>query len=436
MRQGTQSLGLHRGHEGRSRGMSALILGGLLVALVGCRSQIGYETDLRSEPDLGTGSDLRLPTDLGGGPDLGTALDLSAGPDLSAEPDLASGPDLHIEPDLAVPPDLTIEPDLTVEPDLTTPPDLTPVPDLTTPSCDDGNPCTVDRFDTSAGACVYTPAPAGTECRPAVGSCDVAETCDGSSTQCPADRFRPSGTMCRLSTAACDPTETCSGDSPLCPPDATSCASLQLWLRADVGVTTSGGQVTEWRDQSGNGRHASQSVVARQPVLVNGALNDLPVLRFTGAQSLVFPGGLRPNRFTVFVVGRNGNSGTQIGLILGPYGLVNNSQLRWQNGDQLHVVGNSGVSFLTTTIGDTRVYHSLAIRYDGTTMDVYRDGTQRNSAPFIITEYPWEVNQIGAYYEGPYLRGDVAEIFIFDSALQNSEVAAMHDYLRSKYQLP
>jgi hypothetical protein len=33
-------------------------------------------------------------------------------------------------------------------------------------------------------------------------------------------------------------------------------AGLRLWLRADRGVTETGGRVTEWQDQSGHGYHA------------------------------------------------------------------------------------------------------------------------------------------------------------------------------------
>jgi hypothetical protein len=455
MRPAIHPLKFLQGRREHSKGMSAFILGGLLVALAGCGVQGGEDPDLRFEPDLGAGSDLSGTSDLsspsdlsdlGGGPDLVMALDLATAPDLTDEPDLASGPDLRAEPDLTTEPDLTITPDLTTPPDLTVEPDLTVQPDLgssldlSTPNCDDGNPCTEDRFDASAGACAYTPAPAGTVCRAAAGSCDVAEICDGASTQCPTDRFAPSTAECRSSTSVCDPAETCSGDSPVCASDVTFCASLQLWLRADVGAITSDGRVTEWRDQSGRGRHASQGTVTRQPLLVNDALNGLPVLRFSGAQSIateINTNRLRPSRFTVFVVGRNSNPADQIGLILGPSGVVKNSQLRWEDGTRLHVVGNSGQSFLTTPIGNTRVYHSLTIRFDGATMDVYRDGAQMNSAPFVIaTDFPWEVNQIGAYYNGPFLVGDVAEIVIFDAALPGSEVAAVHAYLRSKYQLP
>lgn len=88
--------------------------------------------------------------------------------------------------------------------------------------CDDGNPCTADRCDTSTGTgvCTSGPAPAGAVCRAAVaGGCDVAETCDGTSTTCPADGFAAGGTLCRASAGVCDVAETCSGTSNSCPTD-------------------------------------------------------------------------------------------------------------------------------------------------------------------------------------------------------------------------
>jgi hypothetical protein len=65
------------------------------------------------------------------------------------------------------------------------------------------------------GTCV--PRAAGSECRPTAGVCDVAETCDGSSTLCPADAVANSGTVCRGASGPCDVVETCSGSSVLCP---------------------------------------------------------------------------------------------------------------------------------------------------------------------------------------------------------------------------
>jgi hypothetical protein len=55
---------------------------------------------------------------------------------------------------------------------------------------------------------------------------------------------------------------------------------LALWLRADAGAI--GPPITHWTDHSGNNRHAVQATSTSQPLLVNSALNGLPVVRFDG----------------------------------------------------------------------------------------------------------------------------------------------------------
>ncbi|HNX90171.1 MAG TPA: PKD domain-containing protein, partial [Paludibacteraceae bacterium] len=57
---------------------------------------------------------------------------------------------------------------------------------------------------------------------------------------------------------------------------------LNLWLKADTGVSLNGSQVMVWHDQSGQGRDAWQTVPDQQPVFVTDELNGMPVLRFDG----------------------------------------------------------------------------------------------------------------------------------------------------------
>ncbi len=73
-------------------------------------------------------------------------------------------------------------------------------------------------------------------------------------------------------------TLTITGTGPAAPPTD----GLQLWLKADAGVTASGGAVTVWADQSGNHNDATQSIELYAPVLVENAVNGKPVLRFDG----------------------------------------------------------------------------------------------------------------------------------------------------------
>src|SRR5438270_11672244 len=77
---------------------------------------------------------------------------------------------------------------------------------------------------------------------------------------------------------------------------------LQLWLRADAGVSTNaGGGVTHWTDQSGNLNDATQSSDTQAPALINGVLNSRPVLRFDGVDDFLDVADLASLRFPAAV---------------------------------------------------------------------------------------------------------------------------------------
>src|SRR5207237_987485 len=87
---------------------------------------------------------------------------------------------------------------------------------------DAGNLRSAVQIDGSSDACQHPAGNSGAVCRPAAGSCDVDESCTGSSTVCPADAFQSSSTVCRASAGECDPAENCPGNGPNCPADAKS----------------------------------------------------------------------------------------------------------------------------------------------------------------------------------------------------------------------
>jgi hypothetical protein len=66
------------------------------------------------------------------------------------------------------------------------------------------------------------------------------------------------------------------------PASVTGCS---LWLDAadPSSVITSGSNISQWSDKSGNGRHATQSTSANQPFYIQNSLNNLPVVSFTGS---------------------------------------------------------------------------------------------------------------------------------------------------------
>lgn len=216
---------------------------------------------------------------------------------------------------------------------------------------------------------------------------------------------------------------------------AVPTTGLKLWVRADAGVATSSGNVSTWADQSGNNNNATMQTASRQPALVGGALNSKPVIRFNGSQSLYLTNLLQPSTFTVFVAGKNNNPTDSFSMILGPAKAVNN-QLRWQNGTQALFVGNgNSMPVITSTIGNTRIYHALSARYNGSQMSVYRDGNFVSSHP-LSTNGSWDLDQIGAWYGEHFLQGDIAKILFYNTAISDNDRNSVNSYLKAKYALP
>ena len=60
-------------------------------------------------------------------------------------------------------------------------------------------------------------------------------------------------------------------------------SSLALWLDADdfLTITLNGSTVSQWRDKSGNARHASQASAANQPTYTLNGLNSRAVINFS-----------------------------------------------------------------------------------------------------------------------------------------------------------
>lgn len=97
-------------------------------------------------------------------------------------------------------------------------------------------PCDVD--ETCDGVTVDCPADefaaAGKECRAAAGDCDIADTCSGTSADCPADAFKQTGTVCREAAGLCDYAEICPGNAASCPSDSLKQSTVVCREAVDV----------------------------------------------------------------------------------------------------------------------------------------------------------------------------------------------------------
>jgi hypothetical protein len=206
-----------------------------------------------------------------------------------------------------------------------------------------------------------------------------------------------------------------------------------MWLRADAGVTTNASGVTVWADQSGSSNDATQASAINEPALLNGAVNGQPAIDFLGDDWLTFDSTLSLQDMTIFVVARNNGAGA--GMILGP--AADNNQIRYENPMQILSVGSgNNLSVITSTIGNNQVYHSLTIRYDGVTWEVWRDGVLASSTPEGVTG-PLTLGRLGSWFSGQVgLVGEIAEVMVYDIPLATPQRADVESYLRTKYALP
>jgi hypothetical protein len=120
---------------------------------------------------------------------------------------------------------------------------------------------------------------AGATCRPAGGPCDVAETCTGTSGDCPADVLRPSNFICRAVAGPCDAQETCTGSSAACPADDVQPAGT--FCRPAVGVCDlsefcNGTSVTCPADAKSTAECRSSAGICDPAENCDGSGNDCP----------------------------------------------------------------------------------------------------------------------------------------------------------------
>lgn len=86
--------------------------------------------------------------------------------------------------------------------------------------------CQACNVPGAMGTC--EPVATGTVCRPANGSCDIQEVCDGAGTSCPADAFKPSGEACGSAQSCSNGVrtnqDTCNGSGTCNDSGTTSCS--------------------------------------------------------------------------------------------------------------------------------------------------------------------------------------------------------------------
>ncbi len=231
--------------------------------------------------------------------------------------------------------------------------------------------------------------------------------------------------------------------------------TLQLWLKADVGVLDSSGrapgetgfdatEIATWQDQSGNSHNVTQTMSSKMPDYVTSVVNGQPALRFSGAENLINASYNPALGFTIFSVVKSSDAAS----IRGWFGGGDSKIAFGQQGTGTSY-GTSASSFWAwapnqySTFGEANSldtgWHAHAYVIPSVSESDwtwYLNGTLTGNAD-LITGTPQAYNEgivVGAARSGSeYWRGDIAEILLFQKSLNSTELDEVGAYLNQKY---
>ena len=241
--------------------------------------------------------------------------------------------------------------------------------------------------------------------------------------------------------------------------------NLQLWLKADAGITTSGSSVSKWEDQTSNGFDAEQSTSSQQPTHHLNRANFNPALEFVQTnknhldiqnQNQIITSRLAKlngKKLTVFVVdkviggsswrspwtsrddtGSNGSHNTKGHLLYYKdsnyrYWVGKGSGGGWAALNGSDTTG--GYEIVTTT--SKRASNTEVKRY------IYQQGKETagplTSAFSPNTQRPFRIGG-GATEDTPgnyFWSGDITEVIVYNKKLEDTPRHKIESYLAIKY---
>ncbi len=246
--------------------------------------------------------------------------------------------------------------------------------------------------------------------------------------------------------------------------------NLVLWLEGDKGVTQANNAVSAWADQTSYHNDASGGTgqFAHPPTINATAINNLPAVEFGAGQTqagtyLTIPDSasleLGAGDFAVFMVAEYTNPTTGQGMGQGTfydkvagantptgpqlYGNAGGGNQTLTASIRARINASDNVNSTGTTYNDGK-YHRIGIRRNGTTLEVWTDGTPTSFQPDaggnIDVSATGSDVYIGAAPSGNgfttlRLVGGIAEVVGVKGTLSDGDVSGLDGYFKTKYAL-
>ena len=220
--------------------------------------------------------------------------------------------------------------------------------------------------------------------------------------------------------------------------------NLQLWLKADKGVSLNGSTVDTLKDQSTNHFIYTQSVSGSQPLLTTGT-SSKPTLHFSGSTFLAGPiiSGINNSSVTFFSIA-SGSTYSNNDL-LGLFTVGTNRGFsfdRWVLHNTLLWINNNNIGFSTGNISQTGFTDKIfsCTKNFGNTSNIYINGSLQGSSsdPTITGAFTNDITYLGTE-KGSYGNGwvgNISEVILYSSVLSDNSRQNIESYLRYKYYPP
>lgn len=220
--------------------------------------------------------------------------------------------------------------------------------------------------------------------------------------------------------------------------------NLKLWLRADLGVTLNGSNVSTWADQSGNGNNVTQGTANKQPLYVASDANirNKPVLDFDGVRHQLqgdYGAALTgaKNWSLIVVYQADTLTGTRSAVSVGAGGNGYDFIINFAGTGKREVVakgvaemidGNATSNYeIWTATRDNQATAVTTLRVNGV--------AQTLTPSTVVVSAPGVSVSIGANFAVSFLDGKVAEVILCSSDISTtaSNITKLHTYLNRRY---
>jgi hypothetical protein len=212
-----------------------------------------------------------------------------------------------------------------------------------------------------------------------------------------------------------------------------------LWDTTALGsnVYSNGGAIGQWNDLSGNSKNAIAGTTAysstNRPTWNSPAvgLNGLGTLKFNGTSNYMFIPASSYSAYTLFIVAQN-NDLSNGSVLLGKSSGSTDYVLM---GSVFRVEMTSTSDQINTARTNNTAWNYLTCKYDGSSGTPYVNGVI-GTVKTGISGSTLDSNCIGYYATASYiLDGQIAELVLFNSALNDTDRASVESYLKAKWGL-